>query len=144
MLDNVQVMFDDRKAIVGKLKKATYEANMPIYREKYGDFFNEMTQFVAGSEDVNGAADELATCFCDKVFDAFNKRGKVSSGMVFDLNFVMIYYIFPALLLTEDENATVIADAITGKWNEKFGCTIQYGTYDLILSGFKTKLFGFF
>lgn len=143
MLENVASMFDDRKALVGKIKKASYEANMPVYREKYGHFYTEMLDAITGREDISAAVAEVAEIFCKNVYDASSKNGKVKSGMVLDLNFLMVYYFFPGLLLTGDENATVLADAIKDKWNETFGCGISYGTYDFIMEGFKKKLFGF-
>lgn len=143
MLDNVVSMFDDRKALVGKIKKAAYEANMPVYREKYGHFYTEMINAVEGSEDETNVANEIADCFVKQVFDGFAKNGKVGSGKVLDLNFMMVYYFFPGLLLTGSDKATVVADAIKAKWNATFNCGIEYGTYDFIMEGFKKKLFGF-
>lgn len=143
MLENVITMFDDRKALVGKIKKTAYEANMPVYREKYGHFYTEMLGEIAGSDDVEATAKEVANVFCKNVFDGAAKKGRIKSSMTMDLNFLMVYYVFPGLLLTEDENATVLADAIRDKWNETFNCNISYGTYDFIMEGFRKKLFGF-
>ncbi len=143
MLDNVVSMFDDRKALVGKIKKAAYEANMPVYCEKYGHYYQEMVGALEGREDEAAAAAEVADCFVKQIYDGFAKNGRVGSGKVLDLNFMMVYYFFPGLLLTGGDKATVIADAIKEKWNATFACGIEYGTYDFIMEGFKKKLFGF-
>jgi len=142
MLDNVLSMFDDRKALVGKIKKAAYETNMPIYCEKYADLYKEMLGYLSDRDDKAVAAKEIADIFCQRVYDGHAKNGRVKSGLILDLNFMMVYYFFPGLLLTGDENAATLADAIRDKWNETFGCTISYGTYDFIMEGFKKKLFG--
>ena len=47
------------------------------------------------------------------------------------------------MLLKEDENRTLICDAVRDKWNEVFRTTINYADYETIKSGFKRKIFGF-
>ena len=79
------------------------------------------------------AAKELAVDFTDKVYDAYvsPKKGKIDSAIQTDLNFFMIYYVFPAILLTEHDAAKLIADHLCSRWGEKFkNSKIQYTDYD--------------
>ena len=62
-----------------------------------------------------------------------------------DLNFFMIYYVFPAILLTEHDDAKLIADYLCSRWGEKFkNSKIQYTDYDSLYVSFREKIFGIF
>ena len=62
-----------------------------------------------------------------------------------DLNFFMIYYVFPAILLVENENVTLIADAIRDEWRKAFkNSQISYTDYESLLGSFREKIFGIF
>ena len=57
----------------------------------------------------------------------------------------MIYFVFPAILLTEHESANDIADAICKKWGETFkDSKIGYTTYDKLYESFRNQIFGIF
>lgn len=145
MLEDVKVIFSEKDQLLKKLKKPLYESNMEYFIETYGHFITEMTDIVKDAEDKETAAGEMAANFASQVKEAYSgKNGKLNMRIGMDLNFVMIYYVFPALLKTQDENATLIADALKDKWNETMGCGIGYADYDTILSGFRTKIFGMF
>lgn len=147
MLDQMETMFDDMKPLMKKLKKASYEKNMVVFINKYGHFLREMTDIMEGSEDKEASADEIAVCFADKVQAAFAspKKGKIPGYMQTDLNFFMIYYVFPALLKTEHEDARLIADHICRVWGNRFkDSKIQYTDYDTIYGAFREKIFGIF
>lgn len=143
MLKDAHLMFQDMDAILRGLKKKTYEKNMEIYRDKYGYFFDEMINTVASADDKEAAAGELAGSICEQVLATYNKRGRIPKKLLMNINFVLIYYIFPAILMTGSEDATLIADTLRDKWNAFFGCTINYTTYDVIYDGFQNRIFGF-
>lgn len=143
MLDNVSIMMEDKLVALSGLKKERYESNVEVFGEKHASYFDEMISIVAESEDKKAAADSIAECFVTQVFDAYSKNGKVKSRLQMDLNYMMIYYFFPVLLLREDENKTLICDAVRDKWNEVFHTTINYADYEIIKAGFKRKIFGF-
>ena len=89
----------------------------------------------------------LAVDFTDKVYDAYvsPKKGKIDSAVQTDLNFFMIYYVFPAILLTEHDDAKLIADHLCSRWGEKFkNSKIQYTDYDSLYVSFREKIFGIF
>ena len=143
MLDHVETIFDNMTGMIRKLKKASYRKNMEIFQEKNGYFFREMVQYTEQSEDKETAAREIAERFTGAVWDGFSKRGKMNSLTQMDLNLFMIYYVFPAILLTEDEDAVLIADRIRDTWAAKFkDSNIQYVDYDKIYESFQVKLFG--
>ena len=99
------------------------------------------------ASDKETAAKELAVDFTDKVYDAYvsPKKGKIDSAVLTDLNFFMIYYVFPAILLTEHDDAKLIADHLCSRWGEKFkNSKIQYTDYDSLYVSFREKIFGIF
>ena len=112
MLDHVEKIFADMKPMMKKLKKASYKVNMEAFIENHGHYFREMTEYTENASDKETAAKELAVDFTDKVYDAYvsPKKGKIDSAIQTDLNFFMIYYVFPAILLTEHDDAKLIAD----------------------------------
>lgn len=57
----------------------------------------------------------------------------------------MIYYVFPGILKTDYENASMIADGICTEWGETFkDSKIGYTDYDTLYQSFKEKIFGIF
>lgn len=143
MLNQVETMFDNMLSMMKKLKKASYEKNMNAFRESYGHFFEEMIQYVEKNQDREAAAKEIAVVFTDAVEKRFSVKGKIRPRTQADLNFFMIYYVFPAVLLTESETNDLIAGSIRDEWAAKFkDSNIRYTDYDKIYSGFREKIFG--
>ena len=169
MLDHIEVIFDDMKPMMKKLKKKNYKENMDGFLNRYGHYFHEMTALTAGAEDKGGKAEKIASVFVDSVEKKFAspKKGRVDGviqldlnffmiyyvfpailltehGVIqLDLNFFMIYYVFPAILLTEHEDARLIADRIRDEWSGRFkDSDIQYSDYDTIYAAFREKIFG--
>lgn len=70
-------------------------------------------------------------------------RRKIPSHVQADVNFFMIYYVFPALLKTEHEWCRLIADSICVEWKKRFKrSAIGYTDYDSIYKSFREKAFG--
>lgn len=145
MLSNAYTMFDSSKLMFKKLKKETYAERMDEFRSDYASIYNEMTKTVANAIDKEAAAKEVGEAFAENVYDHYAKRGKVRGTASSDLCLFMVYYVFPALLLTEDENATLIADNVRDAWVKKFKNEgMGYATYEEIYGSFKEKIFGLF
>lgn len=145
MLDHIEQIFTDVELMLKKLKKTSYEANMERFRREQGHFIDEMIKYVKDSEDKGSAASKTADAFADGVFDAFSVNGKIKGRQQADMNFFMIYYVFPAILLTNEECATTLCDAVRDSWNAKFRDTnINYTDYDTLYSSFRNKIFGIF
>ena len=145
MLNHVETMFDQMAAMMKKLKKANYEKNMKEFRSRNEHYFLEMTEHMDSSADKNVAAEEIAAAFVGTVSEAFQTKGKIRSRVQTDLNFFMIYYVFPAILLTDHDNAALIADAVCARWRETFpGNNISYADYDHLYQSFNEKIFGLF
>ncbi|MCR4740691.1 MAG: hypothetical protein K5886_10600 [Lachnospiraceae bacterium] len=145
MLDHVEVIFNDLEFMLRKLKKASYEANMNRFRAEQGHFIDEMISFVKASDDPAEAAGEVGRSFAEGIFNAFEKKGKINGRRQADLNFFMIYYVFPAVLLTDEECADSLCTGIKDAWNKRFKDTnISYTTYDKLYNSFRTKIFGIF
>ena len=145
MLDHIELIFTDLEQMLRKLKKLSYEENMKKFRATQGHFIDEITGFVKSAPDAREAADEVGKTFADGVFNAFNVGGKMKGRKQADLNFFMIYYVFPAILLTEDTYADEICTGIKNAWNAKFRDTnIGYTDYDTLYNSFRNKIFGIF
>lgn len=147
MLEQAAAMFENRRELTKRLKRKKYEENMKTFRAEYGAVFSEMTGYTESASDKEAAAGEVAAAFTDAVHDAFAspKNGKIKGFLQVDLNLFMIYYVFPALLLTEHEDARLIADAICASWNKRFhDCNISYTDYETLLDGFRNRIFGVF
>ena len=145
MLEHVESMFDDMSDMMKKLKKVSYEKNMKGFRERNDHFFHEMTAYTEQAEDHDAAAGVVADAFVTTVKEAFSVNGRMKSRMQADLNFFMIYYVFPALLLTENEYADLLAKSICNLWGQTFkDSKIGYADYDKIHGAFREKIFGIF
>lgn len=145
MLTGVENIFEDMNGMMKKLKKSSYEKNMGVFRENYNLYFEEMASYVGMADDTGKAAEEIAKEFVDKVEQKNTVKGKISGRRQADLNFFMIYYVFPAILLEDAQNGTLTADAICKEWGGRFReSKIRYADYDTIYKGFRDKIFGLF
>lgn len=93
MLDHVEIVFENMKPMMKKLKKKNYKINMEEFLETYGHYFQEMTEMTENAENKDAAADEIARIFADCVEKKFTspKKGKIENVVQLDLNFFMIY-----------------------------------------------------
>lgn len=145
MLDQVATIFENKEEMLKKLKKKSYETYMKDFREKHGHFFREMTDAMREAEDKDKMAEEIADIFIGAVKETFETKGKIKGRLQADLNFFMIYYVFPAILMTENEYAKQIADVLCEKWGKTFkDSKIGYTTYDELYKGFQDKILGIF
>lgn len=145
MLEGVEKIFENMQTMMKKLKKASYEKNMIGFREEHGHYFSEMMEYMEAAEDKEGAAKEIASDFVDRVERNYTVRGKINGRVQADLNFFMIYYTFPAILMTGSDHAKMVADAVCGEWGDRFrNSRINYADYDTIHSGFREKILGIF
>ena len=104
MLQGIETVFDNKEKMLGHLKKKSYEKNTAEFLERNGHYFQEMAEYVARAEDKEAAAREIGECLVKAVNDHFsNKKGKIDSRTQVDLNFFMIYYVFPSVLGLEGD-----------------------------------------
>jgi hypothetical protein len=145
MLEQVETVFDDMSDMMKKLKKASYEKNMKGFRERNDHFFQEMAEHVEGVQEKETGAREVAVAFVDAAQKRFTKKGKIGSRTQADMNFFMIYYVFPAILLQGGDNDDLIAQSIRDEWGVRFkDSKIQYADYDHIYAAFHEKILGIF
>ena len=145
MLDHAETMFEGMSEMMKRLKKASYEKNMNAFRERNEGILREMTDYVDAAEDKDAAAKQLAQAFTGRVREAFQVKGKIRSRRQADLNFFMIFYVFPAILLTNHPEAKRIADAVRDSWRSTFqDSNIDYRDYDTIYNSFNEKILGIF
>lgn len=146
MLQGIEKMFDDKKEMLKHLKKKSYEENTKSFLVKHGHFFTEMAEYTAQAADKDTAAEEIGQCIVDAVKPHFvNKRGKIDSRTQADLNFFMIYYVFPSILKASEEDGRIIADGVRNVWSRSFkDGEIRYTDYDTLYNSFHEKIFGIF
>ncbi len=142
MLQQVEVIFEDMAPMLKGLKKKNYETNMKAFREKNNEFFFQMMEQLK-VDNKEAVAGHLANSFVSSVKQIFEKRGKIKGSTQMDLNFFMIYYVFPAILMTQSDDAHLMADTLCETWGNSFkGSKIGYTDYDTLYESFKEKIFG--
>ena len=145
MLEHVECVFDNMQEMLKRLKKAAYVERMEKFRNDYGHFFREMTDTVELAEDRDAAAAEVAAVFAEAARERFAVKGKVRGRRQADMNFFMIYFVFPAILLTRSGCADQVARALRDRWCAVFENTnIGYTDYETLLGSFNEKIFGLF
>lgn len=146
MLEQAGTMFDNMEAMMYRMKKKVYRERMEQFREKNGAVLTEMTGFAEQAKDRDEAVVQVAKALADAVEARFAKRGKISGRSQMDINLFMIYFVFPAILLTQSECAVPLADAIRDEWRERFRGSEQLGytTYEEICGSFQEKFLGLF
>ena len=148
MLEQAGTMFDNMEAMMYRLKKKAYKERMGEVREKNQEILAEMTELVERAEESerDEMAAQTAKAFADAVEARFAKRGKISGRSQMDINLFMIYFVFPAILLTQSEYAGLLADAVRDEWRGRFrdSAQINYTTYEEIYSTFQEKFLGLF
>ena len=142
MLQQVETIFENMAPMLKGLKKKTYEANMKQFREKNNEFFfSLMDQLKVGNKEV--IARHLSNSFVAAVKQIFEKNGKIKGNLQMDLNFFMIYYVFPSILMTQSDDAKLMADILCETWGKSFkDSKIGYTEYDKLYESFKEKIFG--
>ena len=142
MLQQVEAMFADMAPMLKGLKKKKYEINMKEFREKNNEFFFQMMdQLKVEKKDV--VAKHLSNSFVNAVKQIYEKRGKIRGRLQMDLNFFMIYYVFPAILMTQSDDAKLMADTLCETWGNSFKeGKIGYTDYETLHESFKEKIFG--
>lgn len=147
MLEKIETIFDNKEQMMKHLKKSGYAENMKQFRASYGHYFDEMVGYVESAEDKAVAASVLADDFTSKIKQAhLNRLGFVSGKNRAELNLFMVYYVFPAIQLTENPAATDVCDALVTSWGKTFpkDKIIGYTTYEELLTKFRDKIFGIF
>ena len=144
MLQQVETIFEDMAPMLKGLKKKNYEVNMKAFREKNNEFFfSMMDQLKIENKEV--VAQHMANSFVAAVKQLFEKKGKIKGNMQMDLNFFMIYYVFPSILMTQSDDAKLMADTLCETWGKSFkDSKIGYTEYDKLHESFKEKIFGIF
>ena len=131
---NINKIFEGVEPLSKISTKKEYENQMNMFLSERYDLLKELVQ----AEDL----DVASTAFCDGVHGEFKKFGKVRMGDLMNLNYFLIYYIFPSILKNEGEGAEKICTSLKDTWNSKFKCNISYTDYDNLMEGFQTRIFG--
>lgn len=132
---DVEKIFAD-VAFLSKIhSKKDYEAWMKNFNDNR---YELLSNLVSGQDTTSEAK-----TFCEDVTNAFKKFGKVRGTDLMNLNYFMIYYVFPAIQMNEEnEKAIRICDTLKEVWNTHFKSNINYSDYDSLMEGFQTRIFG--
>ena len=145
MLDHVENIFNNMPEMLKRLKKASYAERMEKFRDEHGHFFREMTDAVELAEDRDAKAAEIAGVVVEAARERFTVRGRINGRTQTDMNFFMIYFVFPAILMTRSTCADQVAKAIRDQWSRTFkNSDIGYTDYESLLGSFTEKIFGIF
>jgi len=149
VLEQAATMFDNMEAMMYRIKKKVYKERMEVFMEKNADTLRAMTGLVETAEtaeDKKTVAAQVAAAFADAVESRFAKRGKISGRSQMDINLFMIYFVFPAILLTKSECAGLLADAIRDEWRGRFrdSAQLDYTTFEELSGTFQEKFLGIF
>lgn len=129
---NVIKIFEDVAYLSKVHSKKQYESSMDMFKIERMEYLNPFLE----TEDLEGAAKD----FCQQVTEEFKKFGKVRAAELMNLNYFMIYFVFPSLL--EKEDGVRICDIIRDVWNQHFKANINYTDYETLKAGFQTRIFG--
>ncbi|WP_122643560.1 hypothetical protein [Luxibacter massiliensis] len=146
MLQGIETIFDDKEKMMRKLKKKSYESNSKEFMERNGHFFREMTEYIGRAENKEAAALEIGEALAGAVKKRFaGKKERIDGRTQVDLNFFMIYYVFPSILGTGHPDSNAIAEGVRTVWDRSFkGSNIKYADYDTLYESFHEKILGIF
>ena len=134
MAFNINKIFEGVAPLSKISTKKEYEHQMNMFLEERYAYLKDLVE----AEDVAAASKD----FCEGVNNDFKKLGRVRMGDLMNLNYFMIYYIFPSILKNEGEKAEDICNTLKDTWNNRFKCNINYTDYDNLMEGFQTRIFG--
>ena len=90
-------------------------------------------------------AGQICSCAAEQKKQAGFRNEREEEAWQRNCNLFMVAYVFPAILLTEHDDAKLIADHLCSRWGEKFkNSKIQYTDYDSLYVSFREKIFGIF
>ena len=134
---NVEKLFEDARKLSKVSNKKAYQSNMEMFNSNRYAYLKDLVD--AGDDNLQTQAQS----FCEEVTSAFKKFGKVRGGDLMNLNYFMIFYVFPAIQQNEEKEKSIrICDILRDTWNQHFKSNISYADYDTLLEGFQTKIFG--
>lgn len=136
MEKHIKEIFADYEYMLKKFRKNDYIANMELFEKKWKDILCETID--------KGDYEQTSNESVDQVISIYSRFGRLSKTKKMDLGLYMIYFIFPSILRTGKENASKLCDTLLATWNDKMDTDIEYITYDEIVDGFNTKMFGIF
>lgn len=131
---HVKEIFSDCSYFLKRFDDENYKYNMELFRKKWNGTF--VDTILANNYDADSAS------FVSQVKVLYTRFGKLKQSRRQELGLFMIYYVFPAIILTECENAGSLCDVLLASWNKEMETDITYMNYEEILATFNDKLLG--
>lgn len=146
MTDNVIKIFKDVTIKVKRLKKEQYVMYFDEFKNNNVDFFEDLANQLENNADKENEAKAIGENFAISVQDVFkNDKDKIPGTLQTDLNFFMIYYVFPLILQIDSSSNKLLLNNIVASWRKQFkDSDISYTTYDILCKNFRAKIFGIF
>lgn len=143
-MGGMDTLFEDMQASLKGFKKKTYPEIFETMMRKYGKVFLCIEQIYQESEDGGKWLKKLAERFagCAEVMIASEKRKFKRENLQMDCNMFVTTYVLPAILEYKGDMSEPFAETVRDCWNETFGTRLECGTYEHILGGFRTSIFG--
>lgn len=127
-------IFSDCDYFLKRFNEDDYKYNMNLFRKKWND---TLIQTIAAH-----SYEDASLEFVQQVKKVYTRFGRISKARKRDLGLFMIYFLFPAILLTECEGAKIFCDVLLDTWNRELDTSIVYMDYEEIAAGFNDKLLG--
>lgn len=144
MLERAEEIFDDMPEMLKNLKKASYEKNMNEFRRKYDHYILEMLSNIEQSFSPADRTKEAAVSFVNAVETRFAEKKKINPRIKADITLFMVYYVFPAILLNENEHSVLLVQSLCEEFNSRFQASLRYTDYNSLYNSFQEKIFGIF
>lgn len=137
-MTGVSGMYAEANTMLKGIHKSSYAANMERFRKVYAGQLRELLT-AAEQDGPQTAAEQLV----ESLKSSFSVRGRIPARVQVDLNAFTVYYVLPALALTEDLPCFGLIDAICGLWPKAFRrSTIHFASYETILNSFQRSFLG--
>ena len=137
-MTGISGMYAEANTMLKGIHKSSYAANMERFRQVYAGQLHGLLA-AAEQDGPQTAAEQLV----ESLKSGFSVRGKIPACVQADLNAFTVYYVLPALALTEDPLRFGLIDAICGLWPKAFRrSTIHFASYETILNSFQRSFLG--
>ena len=138
------IMNDLLKAIqhgkpwIDSFNRVEYQKTFEVYSEKFAAVYIDA---VNASSDLSLLASELV----DSIIAGWDKEHFFSRGAAkINDKMMIVVYLTPMLLASENERCHQFADILCSEWNKKIPQnTYSVADYDTITNGFTNKIMGF-
>lgn len=140
----MDTLFEDMKGSMKCFNKKKYPVFFEDMMKKYGNVFLCIEEIYNYEQDKEKWLRKLAerfVGFAQRMIQSEQKKFK-RENLQIDCNMFVVSYVIPAILEYKGNMSVPFAEKVLELWNESFGTQMAAGSYDTILGGFNTNIFG--